>query len=80
MTLRVREQNGSIEVLIEDDGVGFDPEASDRGFGLVGMRERVSMVGGVMEIRSSPGQGVTVEARLPTRPSPRTAIGAPQPG
>jgi signal transduction histidine kinase len=77
--LRVREQNGSIEVLIEDDGVGFDPEAIDRGFGLLGMRERVSMVGGEMEIRSSPGQGATVEARLPTRPSPRTAIGAPPP-
>ena len=69
--LRVTERDGSIEVTIEDDGVGFDPGTSERGFGLVGMRERVSMVGGEMEIRSSPGQGATVHARLPTRPIPR---------
>jgi PAS domain S-box-containing protein len=74
VTLRVQETNGSIEVSIEDDGVGFDPETSDRGFGLVGMRERVSMVGGEVEIRSSPGQGARVEARLPTRPTPRTSL------
>ncbi len=73
--LRVCEANGLIEVSIEDDGVGFDPETSDRGFGLVGMRERVSMVGGEVEIRSSPGQGATIKARLPTRPTPRTSQG-----
>jgi PAS domain S-box-containing protein len=76
VTLRVHESNGSIEVLIEDDGVGFDPETSDRGFGLVGMRERVAMVGGEMEIRSAPGQGVTLRARLPTSPAPRSSVGA----
>lgn len=76
VSLRVHEADGSIEVSIEDDGVGFDPETSDRGFGLVGMRERVSMVGGQMEIRSSPGQGATVAARLPTRPTPRSSVGA----
>jgi signal transduction histidine kinase len=75
--LRVRENDDTIEVSIEDDGVGFDPETIDRGFGLVGMRERVSMVGGEMEIRSSPGQGATVTARLPTRPAPRGSLGVP---
>jgi PAS domain S-box-containing protein len=74
--LRVREDDGAIEVLIEDDGVGFDPGTSHRGFGLVGMHERVTMVGGEMQIRSAPGQGVTVEARLPTRLARRGALAA----
>lgn len=62
--------------VIEDDGVGFDLEGvsqtpsgrqpSDRErLGLLGMRERVTLVGGTLEIESTPGQGTTVIARIP---------------
>jgi signal transduction histidine kinase len=44
------------------------------------MRERVAMVGGEMEIRSAPGQGVTVRARLPTSPVPRNSVAQPSGG
>ena len=55
----------SIEIEIADDGVGFDPEARSEGFGLVGMRERVELAGGRIEISSSPGSGTTLRVDLP---------------
>ncbi|WP_370600593.1 PAS domain S-box protein [Pseudomonas nitroreducens] len=52
---------------IEDDGVGFDPSATRQGvsFGLVGMRERVLMFGGTLQIDSQPGEGTTLWIRVP---------------
>jgi two-component system NarL family sensor kinase len=55
-----------IQLLVEDDGVGFDPEMVPPGrFGLVGMNERVKMLGGNLKLDSSPGQGTRIEASLP---------------
>jgi signal transduction histidine kinase len=57
---------GRLWIDIEDDGCGFDPTAispddhSLRGIGLIGMRERVEMLGGRLEIDSAPGQGTRV--------------------
>ena len=49
---------------MQDDGVGFDPSARTAGFGLAGMRERVYLAGGTLELDpSDPGTGVG--ARLP---------------
>jgi glucose-6-phosphate-specific signal transduction histidine kinase len=62
----VTESNGYVDVSITDDGVGFDPDAPNAGFGLLGMRERVAMAGGTIEVSSAPGRGARVEARLPT--------------
>lgn len=56
------------EVLVRvvDDGQGFDvEEARKRGFGLVGMTERVRLAGGSCTIESRPGAGARIEARLP---------------
>jgi signal transduction histidine kinase len=58
-----------LELNVEDDGVGFDVDravAQPKSFGLKGMRERVALVGGRLEIRSSPGNGATIAMRLPT--------------
>ncbi|WP_448628974.1 PAS domain-containing sensor histidine kinase [Pseudomonas nicosulfuronedens] len=54
---------------IADDGVGFDPLATRQGvsFGLVGMRERVLMFGGTLQIDSQPGEGTTLWIRVPLR-------------
>jgi PAS domain S-box-containing protein len=54
-------------LILEDDGVGFEPgsEASAAGgFGLVGMQERAALVGASLEIESTPGQGTTVLVRM----------------
>jgi two-component system NarL family sensor kinase len=55
-----------VRLSVEDDGRGFDPSGvpGDR-HGLVGMRERAQMLGGILELRSSPGEGTKVEATVP---------------
>jgi signal transduction histidine kinase len=56
----------SVAVVIEDDGRGFDPEATpDEGLGLVGMRERIALVGGRLSIESRPEHGTTVAVEVP---------------
>ncbi|MEZ5423218.1 MAG: PAS domain S-box protein [Pyrinomonadaceae bacterium] len=57
-------------LIIEDNGLGFDvqsklPRRERGGFGLVGMRERASMIGGSFEIESAPKKGTTVFIRVP---------------
>ena len=62
----VSRPDGAVSVVVEDDGAGFDPEATPRGrLGLLGMRERVELVGGEIEIESSPGAGTSVAVRVP---------------
>jgi two-component system sensor histidine kinase UhpB len=60
----------SVSLIVEDHGVGFDPaviEASSRGFGLIGMRERALLAGGQLQIESAPGHGTTLILRLPLK-------------
>jgi signal transduction histidine kinase len=66
--VHVRVAQTDREVLIEvtDDGAGFDTDAQTTGFGLAGMRERVYLAGGTLELKSSE-VGTVVRARLPTR-------------
>jgi signal transduction histidine kinase len=54
-----------IVLTLRDDGHGADLNDPRRGFGLNGMRERVEMLGGRFDLRSQPGAGFTIEARLP---------------
>ena len=58
------ERGDELRVSIRDDGGGFDPEAPASGFGLTGMRERISLAGGRIEISSS-AAGTTITAMLP---------------
>lgn len=63
----------SIQLSISDDGMGFDPEGLKArkfdklkgGFGLEGIRERIELVRGVMEIASAPGKGTTLTLKIP---------------
>jgi signal transduction histidine kinase len=61
----VSEDAESLRVRVLDEGRGFDPTASTQGFGLVGMRERVELAGGTLELRSTPGKGTTIVAVIP---------------
>jgi PAS domain S-box-containing protein len=61
-----------VVLIVEDDGVGFDPAKEafadgDKGMGLIGMRERAVLVGGSLEIESKPKKGTTIFARVPVR-------------
>jgi len=75
-------EGGEVVVDIEDDGKGFDSQAAARregrrAWGLMGIRERAEILGGVARIESSPGQGTHVEVRIPVPgdPSPGDARG-----
>jgi two-component system, NarL family, sensor histidine kinase UhpB len=60
-----------VRITIQDDGCGFQPsEVNGSGSGLQGMRERAMLVGGQLEIRSSPGAGTTTALELRTRGAP----------
>jgi two-component system, NarL family, sensor histidine kinase UhpB len=57
---------GAAAAVIEDDGDGFDPEVvREGGFGLEGMRERVGLLDGRLQIESTPGEGTTIVAEVP---------------
>jgi PAS domain S-box-containing protein len=55
-------------VMVEDDGVGFEPDQVQRGdhFGLLGMRERAEALGGSLTVESAPGAGTTVVVEVPS--------------
>jgi signal transduction histidine kinase len=57
---------GAAAAVVEDDGDGFDPAVvRDGGFGLEGMRERVGLLDGRLQIESKPGEGTTIVAEVP---------------
>lgn len=64
--VRVRAREADILIEVEDDGRGFDIAAGTEGFGLVGIRERVYLTGGRLELESG-AWGTRVRAQLPNR-------------
>jgi signal transduction histidine kinase len=68
--IRFQRTEGSIDCFIRDDGRGFDPASSagrqeEQGFGLIGMRERLNVVGGHLRINSSDGCGTELVISIP---------------
>ena len=57
----------ALRLEVADDGVGFDPDDPSAGFGLLGMRERVELAGGELEVGSVAGSGTRLAAELPLR-------------
>jgi len=57
----------AVSLTVEDGGVGFVADERVEGLGLVSIRERVRSVGGVLSVRSAPGQGTMIAARVPVR-------------
>jgi signal transduction histidine kinase len=75
--LRLSRENGGLQVVVEDNGTGFDPGAVEEGYdrrgsiGLLNMRERAELIEGQVEIQSSttsPGAGTRVILNVPLRP------------
>jgi signal transduction histidine kinase len=69
--LSLRKMDGRIELVLKDNGQGFDmkkvlgPESTKWGFGLTSMRERTELSGGSFAIESAQGKGTTVRASWP---------------
>jgi PAS domain S-box-containing protein len=67
VSILIHRNASEVRLVVEDDGKGFDVEAtvSDKHLGLVGMRERANLVGGSMTVESSPGHGTTICISVP---------------
>lgn len=80
VTIRLVREPKELTIEVADDGVGFDPAARDRagdrrpgpgGLGLVGIEERVHLLGGTLTIRSAVGRGTSIRVRVASEPSLR---------
>lgn len=58
-------EDENIQLVIEDNGVGVDPKSMEEGFGLLGIRERVQLIGGKLGIVSAPKEGFRLEVEIP---------------
>ena len=71
VTLSFRRVHGGIELLIRDDGKGFDTDSTlnravaGESMGLLGMQERAHLIGAGVSIESSPGRGTCIHLKLP---------------
>jgi two-component system sensor histidine kinase DegS len=77
VALNISRTPAAIAMVISDNGKSFPVlatlHAKRNRLGLVGMRERIEMIGGFLTIDSNPGQGTTVRAELPFNPDKKTA-------
>jgi signal transduction histidine kinase len=70
VTVSLQKRRGLVRMEIKDDGKSFlvqggIPSKGKKGLGLLGMRERVEMVGGCFTVKSMPGQGTMIRADIP---------------
>lgn len=73
VSVLVERKQQEVVVVIEDDGLGFDPKqvSKDGHLGLLGMQERAELVGGRLTIESAPGKGCSLFIRIPlAEPAP----------
>lgn len=73
-SVELLQHSGGLQLVVRDDGVGFDPDpaldaaAHSNSFGLAGMRERVELVGGKIAFVSGSGAGTEVHVDFPSSP------------
>jgi len=70
--VRLRSDNGTLVLAVEDDGAGFDELnlSESKGLGIAGMRERATLVGGTLTVTSRPGGGTAVYFKVPMSKQP----------
>ena len=67
-------RNDELLVIVEDNGRGFQPSKERDGLGLLGIHERVALVGGKLNIESEPGSGTTLVVRIPASVSSQQKV------
>lgn len=81
VTVHLTNPGSFVQLTINDDGIGFDPDRQLLrgkglgGFGLLGMRERAACVGGILKVKSALQAGTEIEIRIPLPPSAGTQQG-----
>ncbi len=81
-SIRLTENDGRIDIRIEDDGNGFDTETAQQsdGLGMKSMQERARLLGGELTVQSEPGLGTRVHLVLPVRQNTPESSVIQQPG
>jgi NarL family two-component system sensor histidine kinase YdfH len=70
ITIEQDPRTDNLRLVVQDDGIGFNTDTIGQlsgHYGLVGIRERVRLLGGEVDIRSGPGEGTTIEVTVPGR-------------
>jgi two-component system, NarL family, sensor histidine kinase DevS len=68
VSILLARKDGAVKAVVEDDGQGFDSaEQTDDGYGLMGMRERLALLGGRLEVESGHDGGTTIAAEVPVQ-------------
>jgi signal transduction histidine kinase len=75
LDVRLAFEPDAVTLSVGDDGVGFDPHRAGVGAGLSGMRQRAERLGGVLALRTGPGEGTVVEVRVPEHSVGLAALG-----
>ncbi len=65
--VEIGEHDGSIRLIVRDNGRGFDAGADTAGFGLLGIGERIALLNGELDVDSTKGAGTTISARIPAQ-------------
>ena len=65
VTIRLKEENNTVYLSVNDDGKGFDPSIQSKGIGFINIYNRVDAFGGEVELISSPGNGCSLEVNFP---------------
>jgi signal transduction histidine kinase len=67
VNIYLRKKNGMINLLVHDNGIGIKQEEiiNKKSFGILGMRERVLVFGGKLDVSGSPGKGTTIKVEIP---------------
>ena len=76
--IKLEQDDRELLICVIDNGVGFNPDQTSRGFGLLNMMERAELADGKFGIRSVPQVGTEIRVRLPlerTEPVPEVAVG-----
>ena len=77
--VKIQKVGGAVCMEIKDNGKGFQPErvvihaSKKKRLGLLGMRERLEMVGGKFAMKSAPGKGTTIHAQVPLMETAKSA-------
>jgi len=78
----LEEEEGFLKLVVEDEGVGFDPseiDGEDEGFGLINVRERIRMIGGRLALESAPGEGTRITIEVPWQTGEKATAYPPGP-
>ena len=70
VTIGMHNEGPLLELSVEDDGIGFDPDVAPRRghLGLANLRDRTAALGGTLTIQSQRGNGTSLRIRVPTSP------------